>query len=138
MSKRMPKKGRVSSGAATGRRRFEVKFLENAETDARKILNDGQWLYVSGVIRRLEEFGNRMATSDLRLEKMTDDLWELKLKGNTLGRLNVRVFFSPLADDREVVVLGVIKKEQDGKTPPHILTRMQNRRLVYCRKRAQP
>src|SRR5690242_20531865 len=121
---------KVSRGDGVRRRKVLVQVLERSERDALDFMSEAQWVYVLGVVGRLEDFGNWLATSDLRLEKV-DAFWELKLKGNALGRINVRVFFAFLSAFNEVVVLMVRKKESNGSTPPHWITRLEARLRQY-------
>jgi sRNA-binding carbon storage regulator CsrA len=110
---------------------YTLKVLAGAAKDCEGFLTPGQRCHVRDLWWRLSAWGNNSELSDLRVEKLQGSLWELKAKGSVLGKTNVRIYFAPLAKQRQVVILGVWKKEQVGKTPSHILRRMQNRLRVY-------
>lgn len=52
---------------------------------------------------------------------------ELRDKGGPLGNVNVRLFFGVSDISRSIVVLGVIKKQNNGKTPLGDILRMARR-----------
>ena len=56
---------------------------------------------------------------------------ELRDKGGILGNLNVRVFFTLQKSESALVVLGVIKKQNDGPTPAGDKIRMRRRMRKY-------
>jgi len=60
-----------------------------------------------------------------------EEFHELRDKGGVLGKLNVRVFFGVDKDARAIVVLGAIKKENDGPTPRGDMIRMRSRWRKY-------
>jgi len=77
--------------------------------------------------KRLEDWGNRDELADLDIEKVTNQIWELKEKGGPLHKKNIRVYFSVLEESREVVVLKTYKKEQDGQVSRHVLISAEDR-----------
>jgi carbon storage regulator CsrA len=118
------------------RTNIQVVPLEAAIADARGFLNAGQREHLKDIWQRLQEWGDTGATRDLRVEKV-ENLWQLKVRGSVLGRINVRVFFSWVPARREIVILGAIKKEEEVKTPRHVVIRMQNRLRVYLNRLAR-
>ncbi len=68
----------------------------------------------------------------LSVRKMTgNDYYELREKGGVLGRINVRVFFGVDPDSRSLVILGAIKKENEGPTPQGDIITMRRRWRKY-------
>jgi hypothetical protein len=67
-------------------------------------------------------------TLDLR---PVEDFHELKDKGGPLGRAAVRVFYGIDHAKRAIIILGVTKKQNDGKTPLVDLIRMRRRWRMY-------
>jgi hypothetical protein len=124
---------RKRSRGVSIRTKLEVIHLEAFHKDLCKFLNPGQCFYMELLANRLERFGDAETTADLRIDKIGNGLWELKAKGNVLGKINVRVFFSPVPGHAQVVVLGAFKKENEGSTPPHRVAKMQNRLEYYMR-----
>jgi hypothetical protein len=60
-----------------------------------------------------------------------DDFHELRDKGGILGGVNVRVFFFLDKAQSALVVLGAIKKQNDGPTPVGDRRRMARRKRKY-------
>lgn len=119
-------------------RALKIIPLSVAIKEARAFLNEAQYLHVVGLVRRLSEFGNEEAMSDMRIEKIAQSIWELKDKGGVLGKINLRVFFGHLTNRELIIVLGAIKKENQHSTPRHIVIRMHNRLRDYARRLAEP
>jgi hypothetical protein len=67
-------------------------------------------------LRDLAKHRDPTHSESLSLDKI-EDFFELREKGGVLGRLNVRVFFGVDKDNRAIVILGVLKKENNGATP---------------------
>jgi len=55
----------------------------------------------------------------------------LRDKGGILGNINLRIFFHVDRVARAVVILGVIKKQNDGPTPFGDKIRMRYRQRKY-------
>jgi hypothetical protein len=62
-----------------------------------------------------------------------EDFWELRDKGGILGNINVRVFFFLDKKNQALVVLGAIKKQNDGPTPLGDRRRMARRKRKYVK-----
>ena len=60
-----------------------------------------------------------------------EDFHELRDKGGILGGMNVRVFFCLDKKHAALVVLGAIKKQNDGPTPKGDKIRMARRKRKY-------
>ena len=60
-----------------------------------------------------------------------DDFFEVRDKGGVLGKINVRVFFFIEFKSRTIVVLGAIKKENEGQTPGPTKLTMRRRMRLY-------
>jgi len=104
-----------------------VRILEKVEKEARKFLTAGQFNHILDLAGRLTDFGNPAVTSDLRIDKVENCLWELKDKGGSLGKTNVRIFFTHHKGSGHIIVVGVVKKEAESQIPSHIKSRMRNR-----------
>lgn len=57
--------------------------------------------------------------------------YEIRDKGGVLRKLNVRVFFFVRKETRTIVVLGAIKKENNGPTPTGDRVSMRRRMRLY-------
>jgi hypothetical protein len=109
---------------------FTVKVLAMAKKEGREFLRPAQYLHVTDIIKRLAYFNRPEEMSDMRIEKVVD-FYELKEKGGPLGKINLRIFFGVFADTREIVVVKVYKKEQEHRTPRHIVLNVQSRLRKY-------
>ncbi len=105
-----------------------VEYLTVATAEARSFLDERQYLHVVDQLRALarEEDPTHPATVKVRA---VEDCHELKEKGGPLGRINVRVFFHVNKESHTILILGAIKKENDGPTP------RATKRLMRIRKR---
>lgn len=81
------------------------------------------------LVKRLADFGDRQATSDLDIRPF-GDFWELRLKGGFI-RINLRIYFAFVSDRNEVVVLKVYKKEEDRRTCPAVMLTLEDRLEDY-------
>jgi hypothetical protein len=63
--------------------------------------------------------------------KPVDDFFEVRDRGGPPGNANVRLFCGVDDAARAIIPLGVIKKPNDGKTPPGDLIRMRRRWRNY-------
>lgn len=107
-----------------------VIVLKEAKDEGRRILTDEQYWYVVGIERRLTEFGDKKAMSDLRISQF-GNFWALKLKGGMLKRINLRIYFSHQPKLREVIVLKTYKKEDDRRVYPGLEDTLEDRLEDY-------
>jgi hypothetical protein len=63
-----------------------------------------------------------------------EDFFEIRDKGGILRKLNVRVFYFVYKPTRTMVILGTIKKENDGPTAVGDKFTMRRRRRLYLEK----
>lgn len=107
-----------------------VVALREPKDEAKALLNDVQYWEAVCIVKRLSDFGDRQATSDLSI-KPFGDFWELRLKGGFVKNLNLRIYFAFIADRNEVVVLKTYKKEEDRRTCPAIMDTLEDRLEDY-------
>lgn len=110
---------------------YRVGYLLNARQEAKKALSDEQYAYAVRMARRLQDWSDPLGLCGLRIEQV-DGFYELKLKGNVLGKTNLRIFFAVFDKARTVVVLGVHVKEEEGQLPRQVVLRMKNRHRVVA------
>lgn len=125
---------RLGAGPESGYA-WDVWILELALQDA-KFLDEAQYAHVADQVRQL---ARERDPSHSRLQSVdaVEGYWELREKGGPLGRINVRVFF--YMDKRSIgrrrhhaiVILGTIKKENNGPTPAGDRLRMRRRLRKY-------
>jgi mRNA-degrading endonuclease RelE of RelBE toxin-antitoxin system len=101
----------------TDKTQYDLRWTDQVRKDAKKagLSNDAQ----AQIQVQIE---NLRGWADPEIRKLMDikqlkgpyrRLFEVRLKGGTLGRANIRVFFAVFTKARLVVVLGLIKKETE-------------------------
>jgi hypothetical protein len=123
---------RPQTGTAVGATWQDIVVLAVAAKEGYDELTPEQYLHVQDQVKQLVGFGRRDFESILSIAPF-GDFWELKEKGGTLGKKNLRVYFAFDPKANEVVVLHTYKKEDDGKAPPHIMIRLRNRLRMYLK-----
>lgn len=110
--------------------KYRVGYLPKARTEGMKILGPVGYAYAVRQAERLRYWDDPEEMKLLRIEEV-DEFFELKLKGNVLGKTNLRVFFSVFdAPEYKVIVLGAYKKEEEDQLPRHVILGMRNRKRV--------
>ncbi|WP_246196279.1 hypothetical protein [Aquisphaera giovannonii] len=107
-----------------------MRILDRAIDDAREFLSADQYAHLALQFKEMarEEEPTRCETVDIR---PIEDYHELRDKGGILGRINVRVFFFVQHPARSIVVLGAVKKENEGQTPTAVKVLMRYRMRSY-------
>lgn len=110
--------------------RWNVQIVDQAYNEARNFLDSEQYEHMADQVRELaqQDDPTHSGTVDVR---PIEDFFEIRDKGGVLGKKNVRVFFFVYKLKRRIVVLGAIKKENDGHTPIGDKRRMLRRMRLY-------
>lgn len=116
---------------------YKVGYIPKAQKEGQKLLNEVQYAYAVRQAQRLRFWDDSEEMGLLRIEAV-DEFHELKMKGNVLGKTNLRVFFAVFDDEKLVVVLGVYKKEEEDELPRHVIIGMRNRRRVVMAELRKP
>jgi hypothetical protein len=118
------------SGEGLGGRKPTIVVLGASKAEARAILSDSQYWYAVGLVKRLVDFGNKAATTDLRIGPFKK-FWSLKLKGGMLKKINLRIYFAFVQEKNEIVVLMTYKKEEMRRVSPHVAITLEDRLEDY-------
>ncbi len=110
--------------------RWTVLVLDIAYSEARKFLNEDQYQHMAMQVKELAREHDPTHSSLVSVDAV-DDFHELRDKGGILCGLNVRVFFFLDKRISALVVLGAIKKQNDGPTPIGDRKRMARRKRKY-------
>ena len=110
--------------------KWVVVVLGLAKKEGRRILTDLQYDHIVEILKRLVDFGNSEETADLDI-KPIQSFYELREKWGPLGRINLRVYFSTIPAERELVIAKAYKKEDDGPTPRHVIIVVEDRLEEY-------
>jgi hypothetical protein len=110
--------------------RWTVRILDIAFEEASAFLNEAQYQHVAAQVRELAREVDPTHSATQSIDAV-EDFHELRDKGGILGGLNVRVFFFVHKPESELVILGAIKKQNDGPTPIGDKIRMARRKRKY-------
>lgn len=124
------KQGVVIGGGPSPGYRWNVQVLDRAHDEAMRFLDEEQYDHMAGQVRELalEDDPTHCPTVDVQ---PIEDFHEIRDKGGILKSLNVRIFFFVDRPTRTIVVLGAIKKENNGPTPDHHKITMRRRKRLY-------
>jgi hypothetical protein len=128
MEKKLKVGVRVGSGPAPGYL-WNVILLDLAFRDAMKFLTMDQYCHLAEQFRQLAR-ENDPTHSQTAQVRQIESFWELRDKHGPLRNINVRVFFFLEKESRAIVVLGTIKKENDGPTHAADKIRMRRRQRL--------
>jgi len=129
-NRRPVKIGVTEGGGPPPGYKWNVDLLDQSYSDARAFLNRSQYRHLSNQVRELamEEEPSQSASIDVR---PIEDFFEIRDKGGVLGRISVRVFFFICKRARTIVILGTIKKQNNGQTPVGDKATMRRRMRMY-------
>jgi hypothetical protein len=109
---------------------WAVDILDECFHEVMKFLNKSQYCHLALQFKELarESDPSHSVTADI---DAIESFFELRDKGGILGGMNVRVFFLLDKEKPSIVVLGGIKKQNDGPTPIGARVRMRRRARNY-------
>ena len=105
-------------------------ILSIAFTEAKKFLNDCQYEHMADQVKELAREADPTHSLTASVDAI-EDFHELRDKGGPLGGINVRVFFFVDKATTNLVILGAVKKQNDGPTPVGDRRRMARRKRKY-------
>ncbi len=111
---------------------MSVAILDVAFEEAITITGEAGYAHFAMQVKELamQEDPTHSDTVDLR---PIEEYHEIRDHGGPLGNINVRVFFAIDINRRTIVVLGTIKKQNNGPTPKGDKTTMTRRLKKYRR-----
>lgn len=132
-----PKRKQVTTGVRQGGGpppgyAWNVDLLRQATDEARDLLNEEQYGYLSRRVRELARHDDPTHSTTLDIRPI-GEFFELREKGGVLNKINARVFFFLHKPARTIMILGVINKKNDGPTPLGDRRRMEWRKRDYER-----
>ena len=129
MGKRLKVGVERGGGPAPGYR-WSVSVLDEAIQEVMTFLTVEQYQHLSFQFKELameDDPTHSMAASVDAVE----DFFELREKGGILGKINVRIFFCIDKPRSSIIVLGGIKKENEGSTKTSVKIRISRRKRRY-------
>lgn len=136
MAKKPVKVGVRQGGGPPPGYRWTVQVLDAAYQEAQRFLNEARYQHMAAQVRELAREDDPTHSVTQSVDAI-EDFHELRDKGGILGGLNVRIFFFLDKPASTLVILGAIKKENDGPTPRDIRIRMARRKRLYLTSEVQ-
>ena len=109
---------------------WNVLIFDLAFREAMSFLTEDQYQHLKMQFKELASENDPSHSQTCDVENI-EDFHELRDKGGVLGKINVRVYFGLEHNKNNLIVLGCIKKESEGKTPTGDRIRMQRRWRKY-------
>jgi hypothetical protein len=110
--------------------RWNAEILDRAYDEAMAFLDSEQYDHMAGQVRELALQDDPTHSDTIDVQSI-EEYHEIRDKGGVLRGLNVRVFYFVRKETRTIVVLGAIKKENNGPTPPGDRVCMRRRMRLY-------
>jgi len=132
MAKRKPVKTgkRIGQGPPPGLK-WGIRILDVAYREGEDFLNLGQYRHLSMQVQDLAALEQPSASETIDVKLIGDSVYEVRDFGGILGGMNIRLFFGIDHSARQLVVLGVFQKQNNGPTPQGDLERNQHRWRRY-------
>ncbi len=132
--KKQVKVGVVTGGGPPPGYLWNVEILNQAYDEAMDFLKEHQYEHLANQFRELARQTDPTHSDTIDVRPI-EEFQELRDKGGVLTNLNVRVFFFVYKPTRSIVVLGTMKKENNGSTPVGDRLRMRRRMRLYLETR---
>jgi hypothetical protein len=117
-------------GGPTPHYRWTVWILDIAFEEAMSFLTDEQYQHMAMQVKELAMEVDPTHSTTASVDAI-QNYHELRDKGGILGKLNVRIFFYVDQPHSRIVVIGAIKKQNDGQTPNPVRIQMARRVRKY-------
>lgn len=95
---------------------WNVGILDIAFEQVRPILTESQYDHMAAQVKELARELDPTHPATVSVDAV-ESVFELRDKGGVLGKKNVRIFFGVDKAEKAIIILGGIKKENDGPTP---------------------
>ena len=109
---------------------WNVAIIDLAFDEVISFLTPGQYEHMAMQVKELAREEDPTHSRTTSVGKI-DEYYELREKGGILGKKNVRVFFGVDKSRQAIVILGGMKKENDGQTPSGTKIVMRRRWRKY-------
>ena len=110
--------------------KYSVGILDRAFQEANKALSKAQYRHMATQVRELAQ-SNDPTHSDTVDVRKVEDFYEIRDSNGILKDINVRLFFGLDGGERCIIVLGLIKKQNNGQTPQGDKMRISRRWRKY-------
>jgi len=110
--------------------KWTVAIIDVAFGEVMKFLTDGQYEHLAMQVKELAREDDPTHSRTASVAQI-ENYYELRDKGGILGKKNVRVYFGMDKLKQSLVILGGLKKENDGQTPDGTRILMRRRWRKY-------
>jgi len=131
----MSKKQQVNVGVKRGGGpppgyRWNVGMIDFVHDEVMGFLSPAQYQHIAMQVKELAREVDPTHSSTASVDSI-EEFYELRDKGGILGKKNVRIFFGIDKKSSAIIILGGIKKENDGPTPAGDKVTMRRRWRKY-------
>src|SRR4051812_2575239 len=105
---------------------WDLKYWPAAAAET-EFLTPQQYWHEAEQLREAARCEDPCTCETLDIRKFGDGIWELRDKGGCLGKINLRVYFHLDTAHRAIVVLGVLKKEDECQLRQSVVVRIERR-----------
>ena len=123
----------VNVGAGFPPFKWAVLYQTCARREAMEVLpSEEAYQHIADQFKELARHEDPTHSDIIDVKKIrNEEFFELRDKGGPLGNVAFRAFFMVCEESRSIVVIGAIKKQNEGNTPPGEILRMRRRaRLI--------
>ena len=106
---------KVGGGPAPGYK-WNVEILDVAYKEAMGFLDDDQYDHLANQVKELASGDDPTHSETISIDQI-EEFHELRDWGGILHPFSVRVFFGVDKEKRSIVILGTLKKQNNGATP---------------------
>lgn len=130
MSKKQIKIGvRATEGPPPGYK-WNAWIIDFSYDEVRGFLTEAQYQHMAMQVKEIAREDDPTHPATVSVDAI-EDFYEIRDKGGILGKKNVRIFFGIDKESRAIVILGGIKKENNGPTPEGDKVTMKRRWRKY-------
>ncbi len=109
---------------------WSVGVYDSAFDEILKIVGEAGYAHFAMQVKEIATL-NDPSHSDTVDIRPLENIFEIRDHGGVVGNINVRVFFGIDKQRRTIIILGTIKKQNNGPTPQGDKVRMRRRWRLY-------
>lgn len=116
MAKKQIKVGINQRGGPAPGYLWSVWVLERGYKEIKAAFTEPQYDHLVMQVKDLAKEKSPSKSEILSIDKI-ESFYELRDKGGVLGGINARIFYGISHEDKAIIILGGIKKQNNGGTP---------------------
>lgn len=115
---------------------WDVIIMNQARTDSKQFLSEAQYRHLANQVKELARHKEPTRSDSVDIRSI-EDFYEIRDKGSILGKINARIFLFCDKETRSIVVLGAMKKENEGSIAPGDKIKMRRRMRLFFQDHAR-